>query len=34
MAHYHDDDDSAIGAHYQNYLGGCHDCSAALVFAV
>ena len=28
------DDDSAIGAHYQNILGGCHGHPAALVFAV
>ena len=28
------DDDSVIGAHYQNILGGCHGHPAALVFAV
>ena len=28
------DDDSAIGAHYQNILGGRHGRPAALVFAV
>ena len=28
------DDDSVIGAHYQNILGGCHGRPAALVFAV